>query len=503
MINGNKSGTGGDPSGNFQGGLQKMKKILSIILCLSMLLSFAVVASAAEGTTWTEVSLSDIKSTDLIAITMDVTDDNGTKTYAMTNNNGGSRPSALEVTVSGSSMTSDNTFLAWNITNNSGKLTISPAGSSEVLYWKSSTTACVGTSNTYNAWYVSDTGFLTVDTVEKNKEGVEVETCRNLGVYNSKDWRPYNPTEDGGAHANIVACSNLRFWKTDAITDSRENLPTDSKKIVDAAFALEENEKLSDKYIYEGEITLTGVVVGDATWYDTSSTATVNFTVEGTKGSQTMQAYKLAPGSSVTADDVKGLTAGDTITVSGAVIKNYKGTIEFDGCTLVSVKKAEKEPDPLPALPTDSKEIVDAAFELLPGEKLTHHYTYEGEITLTGVVTEDATWSDKYSNGTVYFTVEGTDGSHTMQAYKLVPGEGLTADDVKGLAKGDTVTISGAVIKNYNGTIEFDGCTLVSVVKNPNADTSNPKDGDSISVFAALLAVSAIGAAVIIKKRDF
>ena len=34
-------------------------------------------------------------------------------------------------------------------------------------------------------------------------------------------------------------------------------------------------------------------------------------------------------------------------------------------------------------------------------------------------------------------------------------------------------------------------------------DPSNPKDGDSISVFVALMAVSAIGAAVIIKKKEF
>lgn len=34
-------------------------------------------------------------------------------------------------------------------------------------------------------------------------------------------------------------------------------------------------------------------------------------------------------------------------------------------------------------------------------------------------------------------------------------------------------------------------------------DTSNPKDGDTVSVFVALMAVSAIGAAVILKKKEF
>ena len=116
-------------------------------------------------------------------------------------------------------------------------------------------------------------------------------------------------------------------------------------------------------------------------------------------------------------------------------------------------------------LPTDSKAVVDAAFSLATGEALSKYYTYTNEITLTGVVTTACNWNSNYSNGTIYFDVEGTTETKNMQAYKLVAGTGLTEDDVKGLAVGDTVTISGSVIKNYNGTIEFDGSKLVSVVK--------------------------------------
>ena len=144
------------------------------------------------------------------------------------------------------------------------------------------------------------------------------------------------------------------------------------------------------------------------------------------------------------------------------------------------------------ALPTDAKQIVDAAFALKSGEELSKYYTYTGEITLTGVVTKAATWFSNYNNGSVYFDVEGTTETKNMQAYKLVAGSGLSDEDVKALDVGDVVTISGAVIKNYNGTIEFDGSKLLAVTKAgdndddggdvtpPAGDDDDDKDDDVV-----------------------
>ncbi len=88
--------------------------------------------------------------------------------------------------------------------------------------------------------------------------------------------------------------------------------------------------------------------------------------------------------------------------------------------------------------------IVQAAFALQAGEAL------DQEVSLTGVVTKANDVNAEYGDRTVYITVEGKE----IQCYAL-------KGEVAKILVGDTITVKG-IIKNYNGTVEFDKAQLVS-----------------------------------------
>lgn len=96
-------------------------------------------------------------------------------------------------------------------------------------------------------------------------------------------------------------------------------------------------------------------------------------------------------------------------------------------------------------------EIVEAAYKLEAGIAMEDAYRLYGEI-----ISIDTAWSDQYKNITVTIKVEGAEDKPIM-CYRL-KGEGADA-----LAVGDKITVEG-ILKNYNGTIEFDaGCELLGV----------------------------------------
>ena len=139
----------------------------------------------------------------------------------------------------------------------------------------------------------------------------------------------------------------------------------------------------------------------------------------------------------MTGEGIEKLAVGDEITVNG-MLKNYKGTIEFDkGCQFLGI--GEKK---------DQSAIVEAAYKLEDGIAMTE------EVTLTGVVSEikDA-YNAEYKNITVIMEADGMTDKPIM-CFRL-SGEGADKIEV-----GSEITVTG-IIKNYKGTIEFDkGCTL-------------------------------------------
>ncbi len=99
---------------------------------------------------------------------------------------------------------------------------------------------------------------------------------------------------------------------------------------------------------------------------------------------------------------------------------------------------------------TTPAQIVDAAYAL------ASNTTLPGTYTLTGVITGvNSAWSDTYNNISVTIAVAGKEDK-PIQCYRLASGKA----DASVLKIGDTITVTG-ILKNYNGTIEFDaGCTL-------------------------------------------
>ena len=195
----------------------------------------------------------------------------------------------------------------------------------------------------------------------------------------------------------------------------------DQKALLKAAFALGEGASMDYPAV------LTGVVAEiPSAWSEEYGNITVNLDIDG----QIVQCYRLQ------GEGAKEIAVGDTITAAG-IIKNYKGTIEFDqGCVMVP------------------NELYHSVKNALSGYKLQDGEAQEVTKTITGVIsTIDTAWSDEYKNITVTILVAGLE-NYPIMCYRLA-GEGAES-----LAVGDTITVTG-ILKNYKGTIEFDaGCTL-------------------------------------------
>ncbi|MBR4361099.1 MAG: hypothetical protein IKP32_10860 [Clostridia bacterium] len=192
-------------------------------------------------------------------------------------------------------------------------------------------------------------------------------------------------------------------------------------EIVGVAYTLENQDKLP------GATALTGTIVAIPTPYSEQyGNITVNIQV-GDLADQPIQCYRLK------GEGAAELKEGDEICVFG-VIKNYKGTIEFDaGCTLIPAESAQ------------SARVAGYAYTLEEGATMSR------ESTITGVISAiPSAYSAEYGNITVNIDVPGLEG-YTVQCYRLAGGEDL--------AEGDTITVTGT-ITNYKGTIEFGkGCT--------------------------------------------
>ena len=196
----------------------------------------------------------------------------------------------------------------------------------------------------------------------------------------------------------------------------------DQKALLKAAFALGEGAAMDYPAV------MTGTVVKIVSeWSEEYGNITVDMEIDG----QVVQCYRLK------GEGAKDIAVGDVITAAG-IIKNYKGTIEFDaGCVMIP------------------NELYHSAKNALSGYKLLDGEAQEVAKTITGtIVAIDTPWSEDYQNITVTIMIGGLE-NYPIMCYRL-SGEGA-----KDLAVGDTITVTG-ILKNYKGTIEFDaGCTLV------------------------------------------
>ncbi len=198
------------------------------------------------------------------------------------------------------------------------------------------------------------------------------------------------------------------------------------EEIVAAAYTLE------DGLAMEEAQRLYGTVVAIPTVYSEQyGNITVNIQI-GDLADQLIQCYRLA------GEGVADLKVGDKITVEG-ILKNYKGTIEFDaGCKLIGYGEIVSQ-----------KPVLEAAYKLEDGAAMPNPSALDGEI-----VSIDTAYSEQYGNITVTIVCDGLT-EMPIQCYRL-KGEGAAT-----LAVGDKIGVFGS-IKNYKGTIEFDaGCQLI------------------------------------------
>ena len=171
------------------------------------------------------------------------------------------------------------------------------------------------------------------------------------------------------------------------------------------------------------------------------------------------------------------LDVGDTITVTGN-FKNFKGDIQLVKGNLDKVEKGEKAPSSMTA-------IVDAAYALDKNASLDY------EATLTGKIVKLKTpYDSEFKNLTVIIAVDGR-ADKPIECFRM-KGDGVSNN----LCVGDTITVTG-ILKNYNGTVEFDaGCIMSKVVSGGAKKPATSKEivdagfalagGDSLPYFVTL-----------------
>ena len=233
----------------------------------------------------------------------------------------------------------------------------------------------------------------------------------------------------------------------------------DAAEILEMAYALEQGAAL------EVPVTLTGVITAIDTPYDAGyKNVSVVMAVEGHEDKPVL-CYRLK------GEGAENLFPGDTITVSG-IIKNYKGTIEFDaGCTMDSWENTGAD---VPLLLT-ADEILDYAKKnLKDGETMQGTYSLSGRVQKV-----DSAYDPMYGHETLTLRVPLANNKYQdVLCYRIFTG-------AKNIEAGDYVTIRGSLMK-YKGAVQFgsgsfttkyDPTTLAEAL----AEASKLKNGQYLS----------------------
>ena len=213
-----------------------------------------------------------------------------------------------------------------------------------------------------------------------------------------------------------------------AVEPETPNVPEYSPNdIVDAAYALTDGEELP------GTHTLTGIVTSICTDYTAEGDyITIMLTVPGSEG-KALMCYQLQ------GVGVSELAIGDTATVSGT-IAHYNGHPEFtDGCVLVSYEPGYQETVDAPA---DAATILEDAYSLLNGMATPYIATLTGTVTAINEV-----YSDEFSTVTATLVVAGYEDK-PIRCYRMI-GEAAST-----LKVGDKIAVTGR-LQNFFGMVEF------------------------------------------------
>lgn len=250
---------------------------------------------------------------------------------------------------------------------------------------------------------------------------------------------------------------------------------TTPAEIVNGAYALAEGAQLNGIY------TLTGVITSiDESYSSQYKNITLNMVVDGMTD-KPIKCYRMKG----TGADV--IAVGDTITVVG-VIKNYKGTIEFDsGCILKSYVEGEggNEPTPAPEV-TPVEPVVGNKYNLVL-VKGGNNYV-NGAMAATYYFGTTTTVADG-----VNFYVEETTGGYYL--YGIVAGEKLYVNFIVNdphvnavyEATASTVYTYDATVKTFKTSIN-DGEYALGVSTSKTFTTVGPVDITASNDYAVFVA---------------
>ena len=206
-----------------------------------------------------------------------------------------------------------------------------------------------------NAILFADDGSLVADALDAMGWKDALQLCAELGVAETLD----NPFEPNG----LLVLAHQEPPK-DAPYILLRSLTTGASQqaIVDAAYALIDGETLKNEKTLTGQITKI-----NTPWSADYKNITVTLVCDE-RPDRPIECYRL------TGKGADQLAVGDVITVTG-ILKNYKGTIEFDkGCTLDQVVRKAPAVQPASSLSaaerqelTDKLAMLVAAGEFDPG----------------------------------------------------------------------------------------------------------------------------------------
>ena len=230
-----------------------MKKITQNLRWLVTLLVMIVCAGAwAQTSTWEETDPSSLVTGDVVVIV------DKTSSTAMVNNNGGSAPTATEVTLNNEktmiTSTVDET-LQWVVTVDDGSYQFNVPETENYLYTTNTNNGVkVGTNDNNVFTFEQDAANLNNS---KEKFLKNTATSRFVGVYNNQDWRCYTLV-----NTNIKDCVTAFYKKTES-NKTATTVTIDASGITNTDVYISENAGSLSATVSAGGTAISGVSV---TW---------------------------------------------------------------------------------------------------------------------------------------------------------------------------------------------------------------------------------------------
>ena len=443
--------------------MKKFAKILSVLLCLAMVLSFATAAFAADDAkTYVKVTADQDDWSGTYLLVCESTGyafNAGLETLDAANN-------GVAVTVVGDKITTTEN-IAITVEKVDGGY-VMKAANGQYFYGQSGANKMLTTTDKAVAAAAPIT-FAFVD--------------GELALVSATSHMRFNPAENQlrfrffkeATYANQAA---VALYKLDGAAE-----PTAEEVTIPEAneIAKEGNGK---KYVVRGTVK------------EVKNTTYGNVYIEDAEGN-TLYIYGLYSADGSTRYDAMEVkpNVGDQVVLLGE-LSTYNGTAQMKNAWLQSLKVAQKEEEPAPTPDPVTVTIPEA--NAIAAAKDHNTYT-EGKYIVTGVVCEivNTTYGNMY--------IEDADGNK-LYIYGVYAADGVRFDAMNPQpAVGDTITVIG-VLGQYNGTAQMKNATVTAHTAGVPVDPpveQPPQTGDVIVVAVCTLLASGSVLAILPKKRAF